>query len=223
MIRTDSNGVCASTPTSRFRRDLTEVVVPGEGPLTATLMLIGERPGKWEAIEGRPFVGPAGRDLNGYLEEAGLERFELYITNLVKTFADYAKPTPEEIERWLPTLHREIAQVNPRTIGLLGQYAVKGVMGAWWESPNLAERHGRPWRLPESGVVIVPCYHPASGLYENKETYIPRLKHDFKMLKHCHYGEWSQVIDYDDRSPVMVKVVGTEIAAGSFAPQPKLF
>lgn len=201
-----------------WNSDLSQVVVWGEGYEHAGLMLIGERPGRWEAVNGRPFSGPAGRELDYYLGHAGLIRRYLWITNLVKTYRDYAKPTEEEIAEWLPILHREIAHVKPRTIALLGSYALSGVMQAHWPDKKLAECHGRAWRLPESGTVIVPCYHPACSLYDETGHYKLKLEYDFRMLRAAHEGRTGDLVDYDGLGPdapkevVGIRVIGTAVA-----------
>ncbi len=202
--------------------DLSSVVVWGEGNSHAGLMFIGERPGKWEAINGRPFSGPAGREFDYYLQYAGIVRQMVYVTNLVKTFREYAKPTPEEIEEWMPILRKEISNVKPRTIALLGSYALSGVMGAHWPDKRLAECHGRAWRLPESGTVIVPCYHPACSLYDTSGQYKLKLEYDFTMVRAAHEGRVGALVDYCDglwqgegeHAPesVGVKVVGSELS-----------
>lgn len=213
-FKLNPDGVVES-PRRNYDSDLSDVVVWGEGYPYASLMLIGERPGKWEAINGKPFSGPAGKELDGYLRQAGIVRQQLWVTNLVKTFRDYAKPTPEEIEEWLPVLHKEIKQCNPRTIALLGSYAVTGVMAAHWKDVRLADIHGRPWRLPESGTIIVPCYHPACTLYEQADTYRPKLEYDFRQLKAAHDGRVNDCVDFDTGEVIGIKVIETRIAPGT--------
>lgn len=160
--------------------DYSDVVVYGEGPQPCSVLLIGERPAIWEAKLARPFVGPAGKELNRYLTEVGLKREECYLTNVVKVFRNYEKPSPEEILEWWPVLQQEINDCAPRVIGLLGTYAVETIMGAWWKSATLNVRHGSVWMLPESGVQVVPMYHPAYGIYDKLRK--PDLQYDFRQL-----------------------------------------
>lgn len=136
--------------------------VLGEGPQNARLMLVGERPGREEARSGRPFVGPAGQLLDTLLTAANLDRKDIYITNLVKDFKDYDKPTADEIEQALPELLSEIEQVNPEIVGLLGTFAVEAVLHR--ERAEMERTHGCPERNGDNRV-FVPCYHPAAGLY----------------------------------------------------------
>lgn len=180
--------------TAKIRQQMQSAIVLGEGPLPCDLMIVGERPGKQEAIQGRPFVGPAGQDLDIYLATAGIDRSDAYVTNLVKTFAEYDKPTESEIDEWRPFLWEEINQVKPRTIALLGTFAVEAMMSGWWASAILNVRHGIPWRLPVSNVVVVPCYHPAYGLYDQARK--DDLFWDFQQLGKAHRGEME--VEYID-------------------------
>ncbi|MBI2836549.1 MAG: uracil-DNA glycosylase [Chloroflexi bacterium] len=99
-------------------------VVPGEGPPNATVMLIGQNPGREEARQGRPFIGRSGKYLDRVLAENGIDRKELYITSVVKeTTPGNRAPTTAEIERWLPHLVDEIKWIRPRIIVLMGKVA----------------------------------------------------------------------------------------------------
>jgi len=128
----------------------------GEGPEDAELMLVGEQPGDQEDKEGRPFVGPAGRVLDRALEEAGIDRSIVYVTNAVKHFKweprgkrrIHAKPTWSEMMACRPWLESEIEAVQPRVLVALGatagqslfgkQFRVTKQRGDWVES-DLAE------------------------------------------------------------------------------------
>jgi DNA polymerase len=108
-------------------------VVPGEGPAHARLMVVGEQPGNKEDIEGRPFVGPAGRILNQAIEEAGIDRKTVFVTNAVKHFKFeqrgkrrlHKKPNAYEIDRckWWNDFERAI--VKPKVIAALGAQPVR--------------------------------------------------------------------------------------------------
>lgn len=227
--------------------DLSGITVWGEGYIRASLMLIGERPGRWEAVNGRPFSGPAGRELDYYLGHAGIVRQQLWVTNLVKTFRDYAKPDPDEIAEWIPVLRQEIANVRPRTIALLGSYALSGIMHDYWPDKKLAECHGRAWRMPDQAqlemrdypatillpsCVIVPCYHPACSLYDDTGQYKLKLEYDFRMVKAAHDGRTQDLVDWDgglgpdiEKDVVGIRAVGTQVAPGAEGtiPQEKLW
>src|ERR1700675_186754 len=130
---------------SRFKRSSPFPFKPkrvvGEGPLPARLMLIGEKPGFQESKSGRPFVGPAGRYLSVFLEAANVERKEIYITNLVKEFTEYSKPTAEEISRDHDDLVAEILSCDPEIIGLVGGWAVEHILFC---APEMEKTHGIP-------------------------------------------------------------------------------
>jgi uracil-DNA glycosylase family protein len=109
----------------------------GEGPSKAEVMLVGEQPGDAEDIAGQPFVGPAGRLLDRALEEAGIDRRTVYVTNVVKHFKweprgkrrIHAKPNAAEIGACRPWLETEIALVKPRVLVCLGATAAQALLG----------------------------------------------------------------------------------------------
>jgi uracil-DNA glycosylase family protein len=117
-------------------RQATQTVF-GEGSAGADVMLVGEQPGNDEDLAGHPFVGPAGRVLNDALAQAGIERRQIYVTNVVKHFKweprgkrrIHAKPKAGEIAACRPWLDAEIATVRPRIIVCLGATAAKAVIG----------------------------------------------------------------------------------------------
>ncbi len=109
----------------------------GEGAVGADLMLVGEQPGDKEDLAGRPFVGPAGRVLDQGLEEAGIDRSKVYVTNAVKHFKWKAqgkrrlhqKPNAQEIAACRPWLDAELAAVQPRIVVCLGATAAQALLG----------------------------------------------------------------------------------------------
>jgi uracil-DNA glycosylase len=109
----------------------------GEGARDAEVMLVGEQPGDREDIEGRPFVGPAGRLLDDALEQAGIDRDRVYITNVVKHFKwrprgkrrIHQKPNLEEVSACRPWLEGELAAVRPRVLVCLGATAAQALLG----------------------------------------------------------------------------------------------
>jgi uracil-DNA glycosylase len=125
----------------------------GEGRSAARVMLVGEQPGDQEDIQGRPFVGPAGRILDKALEEAGIDRKEVYVTNAVKHFKweprgkrrIHKKPNSMEITACKPWIEAEIEVVKPEVIVCLGATAAQALLGrefkvttqrgVWIESP----------------------------------------------------------------------------------------
>ena len=109
----------------------------GEGPKRAEIMLVGEQPGDAEDLVGHPFVGPAGKLLDRALEEAGIDRSAVYVTNVVKHFKweprgkrrIHAKPNAAEIGACRPWLDTEIALVKPRVLVCLGATAAQALLG----------------------------------------------------------------------------------------------
>ena len=129
----------------------------GEGTSKAKVMLVGEQPGDQEDIQGRPFVGPAGRILDKALEEAGIDRNEVYVTNAVKHFKweprgkrrIHAKPSWSELAACRPWLEAELAVVRPKVLACLGATAAQSLLGRQfrvtqqrgeWVESDLAER-----------------------------------------------------------------------------------
>ena len=109
----------------------------GEGPARAEIMMVGEQPGDAEDLAGHPFIGPAGRLLDRALEQAGIDRSRVYVTNVVKHFKweprgrrrIHAKPNAAEIGACRPWLETEIALVNPRVLVCLGATAAQALLG----------------------------------------------------------------------------------------------
>jgi len=109
----------------------------GEGRPRANLMLVGEQPGDAEDLAGHPFVGPAGKLLNRALQDAGIDRADVYVTNVVKHFKweprgkrrIHKKPSTREIAACRPWLDTEIALVKPRAIVCLGATAAQSLLG----------------------------------------------------------------------------------------------
>ena len=98
--------------------------VPGEGPLNAKVMLVGQNPGTDEDETGRPFVGRAGKFLTKVLAENGIKREDVFITNIVKHISPHnRKPYPDEVAACLPYLNRQISVIKPKIIVLLGASA----------------------------------------------------------------------------------------------------
>jgi uracil-DNA glycosylase len=131
-LRAAASG-CTACP---LYRNATRTVF-GEGPEGAVVMLVGEQPGDAEDIAGHPFVGPAGKLLDRCLAEAGIDRSQTYVTNVVKHFKwvprgtrrIHSKPSAVEIEACFPWLEAEIAAVSPRIIVALGATAAQALFG----------------------------------------------------------------------------------------------
>jgi uracil-DNA glycosylase len=139
-------------------------VVPGEGPVGAKLMMVGEQPGDREDLAGRPFVGPAGRVLDRAIAEAGIDRNTVFVTNAVKHFKFeprgkrrlHKKPNAYEIERcrWWNELEREM--VKPGLIVALGATAARSLLG---RTVTISKVRGTV--LTSNGVPVVVTIHPS--------------------------------------------------------------
>ena len=140
----------------------------GEGPPKAELMLVGEQPGDAEDLAGHPFVGPAGRLLDTALEEAGIDRSQVYVTNVVKHFKweprgkrrIHAKPNAAEIGACRPWLEVEIALVKPRVLVCLGATAAQALLG---RSFKVSQQRGTLVPSPLAPIVSATV-HPSSIL-----------------------------------------------------------
>ncbi len=174
---------CFREECAAFFRKLEQRLVFGEGPTGAELMLIGEAPGEQEAIQGRPFVGKAGKNLDAFLQTVSLKREEIYITNVVKIRPNKISaagrvvnrpPTKDEKAMFTPWLMREIGIVKPKAIVTLGNVALQAFV-----DDVIGSRHGR-WsevNVDGANLPLFALYHPASVIYNAalKETYAQDL------------------------------------------------
>ena len=134
-------------------------IVPGEGSATAAVMLVGEAPGASEDAQGRPFVGRAGKLLDELLEEAGLVRADVFITNVVKARPPGNRdPKPAEVAHHLPWLERQLALIAPRVVIPLGRHA----LAHFAPGHKVTDVHGA--LLLAGGRRLVPWLHPAAAL-----------------------------------------------------------
>ncbi len=137
-----------------------ENAVPGEGDPQAALMFIGEGPGFNEDRQGRPFVGPAGQFLDELLRSIGLEREDVFITNMVKCRPPNNRdPFPGEISACAHYLDDQIAAIRPKVIVPLGRHA----LARWFPRDSISKVRARPRVF--DGVTIFPLYHPAAALH----------------------------------------------------------
>jgi uracil-DNA glycosylase len=140
----------------------------GEGAARSRVLMVGEQPGNDEDLAGRPFVGPAGKLLDRALERAGIDRRQVYVTNVVKHFKwepkgkrrIHAKPNSAEIRACLPWLEAELALVKPDIVVALGATAAQALLGA---SFRVSQRRGELVASPHAHRVIATV-HPSSIL-----------------------------------------------------------
>lgn len=139
-------------------------LVMGDGNLDAEIVFIGEAPGKNEDEQGLPFVGAAGKFLNEMLAAAGLERKDVYITNIVKYRPPNNRdPLPEEKAAFWPYLLKQLQIIKPKVIITLGRHSMEYFL----PDMKIGQIHGQPKRIQfgDQKIVIMPLFHPAAALY----------------------------------------------------------
>jgi uracil-DNA glycosylase family protein len=142
-------------------------VVFGSGPADARIVLVGEQPGDQEDRAGEPFVGPAGRLLDGALEEAGIDRSTAYVTNAVKHFKFrasgkrriHATPDTYEVAACKPWLLAELSRLSPEVVVLLGATAAKALLGS-----SFRVTKSRGVLMHEGGLLLLATLHPSAVL-----------------------------------------------------------
>lgn len=167
--------------------------VPGEGDVEARVMLIGLGPGYHENLEGRPFVGVAGKFLDELLELAGLDRRKVYITNVIKCYLPDNMPKEDQITACGSYLDRQIECIKPNVIFTLGNVATSYIFQKFgMKFQSVGKIHGEIFQLSNLFLQgkIIPMYHPASALYnpKMKET----LRKDWEKIKFTHLVERSR-------------------------------
>lgn len=149
----------ADDPTPELRKGATQLVF-GDGNTDAEVIFIGEAPGKNEDEQGKPFVGAAGKFLNEMLEMIGLERKDIYITNIVKYRPPNNRdPEPGEKEAFLPYLQEQLDIIQPKLIVTLGRHSMDVLLPGL----KISQVHGQPKRFKDH--VYLPLFHPAAALY----------------------------------------------------------
>jgi len=159
-------------------------LVRGDGSAQSSIVLIGEAPGEQEALEGRPFVGKAGRVLDEFLQLSGIARSSLYITNTVKVRPTAISragrtinraPNAEELALFAPWLKKELSIIKPKLIVTLGNVALRAISEQ--KSAVIGKFHGE-FTLVPAGFRVYPIYHPAAVIYNRslREVYESDLK-----------------------------------------------
>lgn len=139
-------------------------LVVGDGNIDADIVFIGEAPGKNEDEQGLPFVGAAGKFLNEMLAEAGMNRSDVYITNIVKYRPPNNRdPLPEEKAAFWPYLLKQLQIIKPKVVITLGRHSMEYFLPGM----KISAIHGQPKRIKfgEEHLVIIPLFHPAAALY----------------------------------------------------------
>lgn len=176
-----------ASPLYGYRQENDYQPVIGEGSLHARVMFVGEAPGKQEAKTGRPFVGAAGKTLDKLLDSIGVEREDVYITNIVKDRPpDNRDPHREEIELYAPFLKRQIEIIQPQVIATLGRFAMDFMLVEFdlpEQGKRIGELHGQVLSAQSSygEIAILPLYHPAAALYNDQLRDV--IQEDFQVLE----------------------------------------
>jgi DNA polymerase len=149
--------------------------VPGEGQLAAKILFIGEAPGRSEDEKGRPFVGAAGKILDDMLTKAGIERSQVFITNVVKCRPPNNRvPEEDEVVACRPYLERQLALIRPRIICILGRTAYSSILGGGSITAN------RGKIIEKAGQKYFLTIHPAAAIYNR--SMLGLLEADLKKL-----------------------------------------
>ena len=169
-IAADVRG-CPLCKLARTRKN----AVPGEGQISAKIMFIGEAPGRSEDEKGKPFVGAAGRILDDLLKKVGIERSQVFITNIVKCRPPNNRvPEEDELIACRPYLDRQIALIKPKVICILGRTAYSSILGG----SSITANRGKI--VERSGQKYFSTFHPAAVIY-NKNL-LSTLEADLKKL-----------------------------------------
>lgn len=170
-------------------KDAATNLVFGKGNPNAPILFIGEAPGEKEDLEGIPFIGRAGKQLDKLLNAIGLGIDDVYIANILKYRPPKNRdPNIEEIKSHTPYLIEQIKIIKPKIIATLGNYSTKFVLSGFnpddmQKVEGISSLHGKPKKIKfknDYEFIVVPIYHPAAMLYR------PQLKqdfeHDFKVM-----------------------------------------
>lgn len=139
-------------------------LVMGDGNINADIVFIGEAPGKNEDEQGLPFVGAAGKFLNEMLAQAGMQRSDVYITNIVKYRPPNNRdPEPDEKKAFWPYLLKQLQIIKPKVVITLGRHSMEYFLPGM----RISAIHGQPKRIAfgDEKLVIIPLFHPAAALY----------------------------------------------------------
>jgi DNA polymerase len=154
--------------------------VPGVGPDDARIVFVGEAPGRWEDQKGEPFVGDAGAYLTELLEKIGLQRSQVYITNIIKCRPpDNRNPKTAEMDNCAAYLERQLSLIKPDVVVLLGRVALERFFPK--EKITEAAAHPRRGRIGEREVVFLPMLHPAFGI--RRQDLKPEIERQFWKIR----------------------------------------
>jgi uracil-DNA glycosylase len=182
---------CSLCKLSRSRKN----AVPGDGQTSAKIIFIGEAPGKNEDEKGRPFIGIAGRILDEALQKAGIERSQVFITNIVKCRPPGNRiPEDEERAACRPYLDRQISLIAPRIICILGATAYSSILGG----KSITQNRGKI--IKRKGQKYLITIHPAAAIYNKNlrhalEDDLSSLSQEIKKMENL---DRNTILDYID-------------------------
>lgn len=164
-------------------------IVIGKGNLQADILFVGEAPGKNEDLQGEPFVGAAGKNLDAMLKKIGLSLDNIYIANILKCRPpENRDPSTEEIKAHTPWLLKQIEEIKPKVVCSLGNYATKFFLAncnpdLMPQQPGITQVHGKVKQIQINGLKIklIPLFHPAAIIY--KRTLLPQWEADMEIVK----------------------------------------
>ena len=164
-------------------------VVFGEGNPQARVLIVGEAPGKNEDLQGRPFVGAAGKYLDELLAIAGLEREDVFIANVLKCRPPGNRdPRPEEIQACTPFLREQTRTISPEYIVTLGNFSTKFILKT---DTGITRLHGKPTK--DCNFTAFSIFHPAAALYDRSKRVA--LEEDFATLGRLLGNEQPATVD----------------------------
>jgi DNA polymerase len=170
-------------------RTCTNLVI-GKGNLKATILFVGEAPGANEDLQGLPFVGAAGKNLDKLLAQVGLSLDDIYVTNILKCRPpENRAPLPDEIRAHTPWLVNQIKEMKPAVICSLGNYATKfflanGNVDDMNKQDGITKVHGKTRLIDFEGLKIklIPLFHPAAIIYNH--SLVALWEKDMEVVKH---------------------------------------
>jgi DNA polymerase len=164
--------------------------VVGKGNSDADILFVGEAPGRNEDLQGIPFCGAAGKNLDALLEKVGLSFEDIYVANILKCRPpENRDPLPEEIKTHTPWLLKQIKEIKPRVVCSLGNYATKFFLAEcdvdkMMNQPGITSVHGKVKDIEIEGLKIklIPLFHPAAIIY-NRTKLTPLWEADMEIVK----------------------------------------
>ncbi len=164
-------------------------VVMGKGSAEAPILFVGESPGRNEDLQGMPFVGAAGKNLDKLLGTVGLSLQEVYVANILKYRPpENRDPNEEEIKTHTPYLLEQIRIIRPKVVCSLGNHATKFFLAGFKPEgmetqPGITQVHGKPREMEFEGIrfILIPLFHPAAIIYNQR--LIPLWEHDMEVVK----------------------------------------